>query len=49
MLILRFRVNKSANNQLNLTSTALLVLCFFATLAQNYQLHSGSLAGRSML
>ncbi len=34
------------NNQLKPTSTALLVLCFFATLAQNNQLRSGGLAGR---
>jgi len=37
------------NNQLNLTSTALLVLRFHATLAQNNQLRSGSLAGRYVL
>ena len=38
--------NKTANKQLNPTSTALLVLCFSATLAQNNQLRSGGLAGR---
>jgi len=37
---------KSYNKQLKPTSTALLVLCFFATLAQNNQLRSGGLAGR---
>jgi len=34
------------NKQLKPTSTALLVLCFSATLAQNNQLRSGGLAGR---
>ncbi len=34
------------NKQLNPTSTALLILCFSATLAQNNQLRSGELAGR---
>ncbi|MCX2833203.1 hypothetical protein, partial [Microbulbifer thermotolerans] len=37
---------KPRNNQLNPTSTALLVLCFSATLAQNNQLRFGGLAGR---
>jgi hypothetical protein len=36
----------SYNKRLNLTSTALLVLCFSATLAQNNQLRFGSLAER---
>jgi len=36
----------TANKQLKPTSTALLVLCFSATLAQNNQLRSGGLAGR---
>lgn len=35
-----------ANKRLNPTSTALLVLCFFATHAQNNQLRSSGLAGR---
>jgi hypothetical protein len=34
------------NKRLNLTFTALPVLCFSATLTQNNQLHFGSLAGR---
>lgn len=37
------------NKRLKPTSTALLVLCFFATLAQNNQLRSGCLAGRYKL
>jgi hypothetical protein len=41
-------VVKTSNNQLKPTFTALLVLCFFATLAQNNQLRSGGLAGRYM-
>ena len=36
----------AVNKQLNPTSTALLILCFTATLAQNNQLRSGGLAGR---
>ena len=39
------RVNNH-NNQLNPTSTALLVLCFSAALAQKNQLRFGVLAGR---
>jgi hypothetical protein len=35
-----------ANKRLNLTSTALLVLCFSATLTQKNQLRFGSLAER---
>ena len=42
-------LNFKPNKRLNLTSTALLVLCFFATLAQNNQLRFGSLAGRYIL
>jgi len=34
------------NKQVKPTSTALLILCFSATLAQNNQLRSGGLAGR---
>jgi len=34
------------NKQLKPTFTALLILCFSATLAQNNQLRSGGLAGR---
>jgi hypothetical protein len=40
------QVQASYNKRLNLTSTALLVLCFSATLAQNNQLRFGSLAER---
>lgn len=39
-------MKRASNKQLNPTSTALFVLCFFATLAQNNQLRSGGLAGR---
>jgi len=39
-------MQKAYNKRLKPTSTALLVLCFFATLAQNKQLRSGGLAGR---
>ncbi|MCP3429551.1 VRR-NUC domain-containing protein [Opacimonas viscosa] len=42
----RFVEVKTHNKQLKPTSTTLLVLCFFATLVQNNQLRSGSLAGR---
>ncbi|SBS37996.1 hypothetical protein MSP8886_04351 [Marinomonas spartinae] len=38
--------NSVFNKQLKPTSTALFVLCFSATLAQNKQLRSGGLAGR---
>jgi hypothetical protein len=38
--------NKTANKRLKPTSTALLVLCFSATLAQNNLLSSGGLAER---
>ena len=37
---------KNHNKQLKPTSTALLVLCFSATLAQKNQRSSGGLAGR---
>lgn len=40
------RISLVHNKQLNSTSTALLALCFNATLAQNNQLRSGGLAGR---
>lgn len=40
------RISLEHNKQLNPTSTALLALCFNATLAQNNQHRSGGLAGR---
>lgn len=40
---------KALNKRLNPTYTALLVLCFSATLAQNKQLRSGGLAERYVL
>ena len=40
------RLASSFNKVFNLTSTALLVLCFYATLAQNNPLRFGSLAER---
>ena len=43
---LQISSEETVNKRLKPTSTALLVLCFTATLAQNNQLRSGGLAGR---
>jgi len=38
--------SRCVQKRVRFPSTALFVLCFFATLAQNKQLRSGGLAGR---